>query len=509
MQLHGSERSFATAVAKLAYANPFRREETGLEEAVLAIPLPQHIDVAATSVQPVSERPLITEVIRRAKALAESVLQRGGVLREADAELYGDLVRYVLYFRYREQFRGVLADAIESSRSTPLKGKTRVRCYSEFQRDVLHFLPSASVTSGPLSNPAHLFAGFYQIVRAFRLINANIIGRSPAAEKLRVAVWESIFTHNMRRYSVGLYDRMHDLTTLITGPSGTGKDLVAETIGLSRYIRFDAASEQFEDDAVVGFHPINLAAIPATLIESELFGYRKGAFTGAAQDRAGLFEECVRSHSVFLDEIGELSTSIQVKLLRVLQNREFQRVGDTQLRRFEGKVIAATNRDLGTEVREGRFRSDFYYRLCADMIRTPTLAEQICGSREELALLVGFIANRYFEPVAEQLTADVVGWITQNLGLDFSWPGNMRELEQCVRNVVVRGEYHPLKPDHASAQPNADVVALKLSATELLGWYCQRVYDETGSYLATAERLGLDRRTVKLRVEEWNARQHE
>ena len=123
--------------------------------------------------------------------------------------------------------------------------------------------------------------------------------------------------------------------------------------------------------------------------------------------------------------------------------------------------------------------------------------------------MISFIARRYFEPVAEQLTTDVVDWITQNLGLEFSWPGNMRELEQCVRNVVVRGEYHPLKPERAAAQPNSDVVALKLSATELLGWYCQRVYDETGSYLATAERLGLDRRTVKLRVEEWNARQHE
>ncbi len=509
MQLHGSERSFAAAVAKLAYANPFRREETDLEEAALAIPLPQHIDVATTPVQTVSERPRITEVIQRAEALAKSVLQRGGVLEGPDADLYGDLVRYVLYFRYREQFRGALADSIELNGSASAKVKSRIGYYREFQRDVRHFFPATVVAHGPLTDPAHLFAGFYQIVRAFRLINANIIGRSAAAEKLRVAVWESIFTHNMRRYSIGLFDRMHDLTTLITGPSGTGKDLVAETIGLSRYIRFDSTSGQFEDDTVVGFHPINLAALPATLIESELFGYRKGAFTGAAQDRAGLFEECVRSHSVFLDEIGELSPAIQVKLLRVLQNREFQRVGDTQLRRFEGKVIAATNRDLGTEVRAGRFRSDFYYRLCADMIRTPTLAEQVCGNREELVLLVGFIARRYFEPVAEQLTMDVVDWITQHLGLEFSWPGNMRELEQCVRNVVVRGEYHPLKSERPADQANADVLALKLSATEMLGWYCQRVYDETGSYLATAERLGLDRRTVKLRVDEWNARHRE
>ncbi len=509
MRFHGSERAFAAAVARLAYANPFRPEETGLEEAALAIPLPQDIDVAATPIRLIAERPLITEVIRRAEALAEAMLQRGGAMQDADSGLYVDLVRYVLYFRYRDQLRDVLTDTVKLSRSTSARGKTRVRCYTDFQRDVVHFLPSASATHGPLSDPAHLFAGFYQVVRAFRLINTNIIGRSAATGRLRVAVWESIFTHAMRRYSIGLYDHMHDLTTLITGASGTGKDLVAETIGLSRYIRFDSESAQFEEDAAVGFHPINLAALPETLIESELFGHCKGAFSGAVQDRAGLFEECVRSHSVFLDEIGELSQAIQVKLLRVLQNREFQRVGDTQLHRFEGKVIAATNRDLGTEVLTGRFRSDLYYRLCADMIRTPTLAEQVCGNCEELGILVGFIARRYFEPVAEQLTVEVVDWITQHLGLDFAWPGNMRELEQCVRNVVVRGEYHPLKPNHPAHQANAHVPALNLSATELLGWYCQRVYDETGSYLQTAERLGIDRRTVKLRIDEWSARNRE
>ncbi len=507
MHLHGSERSFAAAVAKLAYANPFRREETSLEEAALAIPLPQQIQVEATAVRPVLERPLITEVIRRAEALAESVLLRGGAMRQPDAELYGDLVRYVLYFRYREQFRGALADSIGLNRNASTRVKASIGYYLDFQRDVLHFFPAAAIAPGPLSDPAHLFAGFYQIVRAFRLINANIIGRSPAVEQLRVAVWESIFTHNMRRYSLGLYDRMHDLTTLITGPSGTGKDLVAETIGLSRYIRFDVAAGQFEDDAVVGFHPINLAAIPTTLIESELFGHRKGAFTGAIQDREGPLEKCLASHSVFLDEIGELSPDIQVKLLRVLQNREFQRVGDTQPRRFEGKVIAATNRDLGAAVRSGRFRGDFYYRLCADMIHTPALAEQVRGNRDELALLVEFIARRYFGPVAEQLAEDVMEWITHHLGLDFSWPGNMRELEQCVRNVLVRGEYHPLKHEDPQDSATSDVLTLKLSATELLGWYCQRVYDETGSYLATAERLGLDRRTVKLRIAEWNARE--
>src|SRR5262249_54292501 len=155
----------------------------------------------------------------------------------------------------------------------------------------------------------------------------------------------------------------YDITTLITGPSGTGKDLVAEAIGLSRYIPFDPKRQCFEEDFGGAFHPVNLAALPSELIESELFGHCKGSFTGAVQDRAGWLEICKGTHSVFLDEIGDLAPALQVKLLRVLQNRTFQRVGETTIRRFEGKVIAATNRDLGLEVQAGRFRRDLYYRL--------------------------------------------------------------------------------------------------------------------------------------------------
>jgi transcriptional regulator with GAF, ATPase, and Fis domain len=243
------------------------------------------------------------------------------------------------------------------------------------------------------------------------------------------------------------------------------------------------------------------------LIESELFGHAKGAFTGAGRDRSGWLEECGPSHTVFLDEVGELSPAIQVKLLRVLQSREFQRVGETRPRRFEGKVIAATNRDLGREVREGRFRRDFYYRLCADLIRTPTLAEQVRGDRDELAFLVRFIAQRFYAPVAESLVDEVMAWVGRRLPPDYPWRGNMRELEQCVRNVLVRREYHPLEEPDAKDGAEADVLALRLTAAELLGWYCERVHAQTGSYAATAARLGIDRRTVKQHIDRHTRRQ--
>src|SRR5205807_1091162 len=114
--------------------------------------------------------------------------------------------------------------------------------------------------------------------------------------------------------------------------------------------------------------------------ESELFGHARGAFTGALQDRGGRLEECSALGSVFLDEIGDVDPAIQVKLLRVLQSRSFERLGETKPRRFEGKILAATNRDLAAEIRAGRFREDFYYRLCSDIVVTPTLADQLRAS---------------------------------------------------------------------------------------------------------------------------------
>src|SRR5437879_1939822 len=186
----------------------------------------------------------------------------------------------------------------------------------------------------------------------------------------------------MRRYRRGLYDRMGDVTTLVVGPSGTGKELIARAIALSRFIPFDARTSRFTEDFAL-FHPLNLSALAPTLIESELFGHHRGAFTGALQDRIGWLEKCGPCGTVFLDEIGDVDAGIQVKLLRVLQSRTFERLGETTPRQFRGKIIAATNRDLAAEIQAGRFRAAFYYRLCADIVATPPLAEQLRDAPDE------------------------------------------------------------------------------------------------------------------------------
>jgi hypothetical protein len=186
-------------------------------------------------------------------------------------------------------------------------------------------LPGTRLPS--IHDAAHVFACLFQIRRAVWHIFDNIVGESMPIARLRAAVWQSIFTHDMRRYRRSLYNRMSDVTTLITGPSGTGKELVARAIGLSQYIAFDVQRQCFCGDMSNMFLTLNLSALSPTLIESELFGHRKGAFTGAVADRADWLEISPRNGTVFLHEIGELDAAIQVKLLCVVQSRVFQRLG--------------------------------------------------------------------------------------------------------------------------------------------------------------------------------------
>jgi len=206
---------------------------------------------------------------------------------------------------------------------------------------------------------------------------------------------------------------------------------------------------------------------------------------------------------VFLDELGDLDMAIQVKLLRVIETRTFHPVGDTASLRFQGKLIAATNRDLGAGIRQGRFREDLYYRLCSDQISTPSLRQQLADSPHMLRELVVYMARKVAGAEAEEFAAEAVKWVEQNLGPDYAWPGNYRELEQCVRNVLIRHDY---KPSIQAVQVPEDLLAHdfrsgKLTADALLCRYCALMYSQTGSYEETARRLKLDRRTVKAKVD--------
>lgn len=413
--------------------------------------------------------------------------------------LYEDMVFYLLYETTRQALEQMLAtpallDDPKWMRSTFLAFEKQFTLYLQ--------LPNIVMPSGHKAE--HVFAVFFQIRRAFENIYTCMVGQSAPMAKLRMAVWQSLFTHDERRYVRSLYTKMADFTTLITGPSGTGKELVARAIGQSRYIPFDPKNMRFSEHYTESFFPLNLSALSPTLIESELFGHKRGTFTGASTDRKGWLEVCPTLGAVFLDEIGELDGTIQVKLLRVLQTRTFQRLGESKDRHFAGKIIAATNRDLAHEMQAKTFREDLYYRLCSDIITTPCLAEQLKDDPTDLQRLVRFMLKRLLGVDYHSAEKDVLDWINTHLGENYVWPGNIRELQQCVSNVLIRGVYQPyvaLRIDDPMESLKKATKQGKTSADTLLNQYCKLVYSQVGSYEAAAAQLGLDRRTVKKRVD--------
>ncbi|MBN1688844.1 MAG: nif-specific transcriptional activator NifA [Candidatus Omnitrophica bacterium] len=217
-------------------------------------------------------------------------------------------------------------------------------------------------------------------------------------------------------------------TVMLRGASGTGKELVAHAI-------------HYNSDRAEGpFIKISCAALPETLLESELFGYEKGAFTGAATSKKGRFEMAHRG-TLFLDEIGDISLSMQVKLLRVLQEKEFERLGGTQTIRVDVRFITATNKDLEVEVKAGRFREDLYYRLNVIPIFLPTLRER----KEDIPLLVNHFLRK-----ANEVNGKSVQYISDSsmeYFLNYAWPGNVRELENAIERAVVLCPSDTLTPD--------------------------------------------------------------
>jgi DNA-binding NtrC family response regulator len=498
--LSSRERSFLTAVSQLAYCNPFLPERAKFERVALGREYQEGEPVWSLPVEdPERPRANVWRIAARLEPLSEQLRGRlldGVEAREPDMVLYEDAVIHLLYNRYYPKF-------FKTSFGKEAAKDSRIRWsfYRDFISDWRHYYPEG-VKFPSRHEPAHTFACFRQIQRAFEQTFRDIIGGSMPAAELRAAVWQSIFTHDMRRYRRTLYARMSDFATLITGPSGTGKELVARAIAQSRYVPFDDQKLLFADEAVA-FFPINISALSPTLVESELFGHRRGAFTGAIGDRKGWLETCPQLGSVFLDELGDLDPAIQVKLLRVIETRTFHPVGDTSSLRFQGKLIAATNRDLAAGIRNGRFREDLYYRLCSDQISTPSLAEQLADSPDMLRELVVYMARRVAGAEGEELASEVVAWIERSLERDYPWPGNYRELEQCVKNVLIRRDYRPARP--AAQDPidefARDLRAGRLTAEQALARYATVVYRQTGSYEETARRLQIDRRTVKSRID--------
>jgi DNA-binding NtrC family response regulator len=277
----------------------------------------------------------------------------------------------------------------------------------------------------------------------------------------------------------------HYTNVLIVGPTGTGKELVAR------------AMHQISPVSQQRLAVCNCSAMVDTLLESQLFGHVRGAFTGATDTRPGLFEYA-NGGTVFLDEVGETSLAMQAKLLRVIQNREIQRVGSPEVRQVNVRLIAATNRDLRAEVLAGRFREDLFYRLSSIQIRIPSLTERL----EDIPLLVHFFLKKYNEAYGKDFSG--LTRRTQSVLLQHNWPGNVRELENVISSACITapGDFIDLDdlPEHLQRRGPRSVEGetwRPLSLEEVRNVHIQRVLTMCqGNRLRAAQILGIGRTSL-------------
>ncbi|MGA9477129.1 MAG: sigma 54-interacting transcriptional regulator, partial [Desulfobacterales bacterium] len=310
----------------------------------------------------------------------------------------------------------------------------------------------------------------------------NIIGKSHAMRDVFTAIKAAAAS---------------DATVLIQGDSGTGKELVAGAIHYN--------SERVSGALIT----VNCSALSESLLESELFGNVKGAYTGALHDRAGRFEEA-EGGTVFLDEIGELSPYIQVKLLRVLQEREVERVGESKRRKINIRIIAATHRDLYTLVREGAFRDDLYYRLKVFPIQLPPLNQR----RDDIPLLVGHFIQKHSKKTAKQILG--VSQATLRIFMDCNWPGNVRELENAIEHAFVvcnreqiepydlpvelrQARYRQLNKEETNRSVSRPYRRVKIDKEELL----EILNESDWNKAEAARRIGISRTAVWKYMKKW------
>jgi DNA-binding NtrC family response regulator len=277
----------------------------------------------------------------------------------------------------------------------------------------------------------------------------------------------------------------HYTNVLLVGATGTGKELVARAIH-----QISPVSQQ-------KLAVCNCSALVDTLLESQLFGHLRGSFTGATDTRPGLFE-FANNGTVFLDEVGETSLPMQAKLLRVIQNREIQRVGSPEVRQINVRLIAATNRDLRAEVLAGRFREDLYYRLCSIQIRLPSLTERL----EDIPLLVQFFLKKYNDAYGKTISG--LTRRAQAVLLQHAWPGNVRELENVISSACITtgGDFIDLADLPEGLQHrgprNADGDDWRpLSLEEMRKVHIHRILDMCqGNRLRAAQVLGIGRTSL-------------
>lgn len=478
--MNSDQRSFFKQIAALAFVNPFSELREQLDCQLLNMPL-NTLDIYQRGEK---IQTLLKEQLQKLGCLETFNLANFAEKDKENVELAW------LYFQFHE-YQHVFFQFIENQKQAGDKPIELPFANSMGQR----FL-KAGFTQ--LESEKYI-ALFYQLQRGFYFINSAITGDCQSMVELRMHLWNNIFTFNPKWYLDYLCGKMEDFSTLLLGATGTGKSLAAHTIGCSGFIPFDLNKKRFKESFTRSFQFINLSQYPASLLESELFGHKKGAFTGAIDNHQGLFARCSEYGAVFIDEIGDIDMPTQVKLLNVIQDRTFSPVGSHDKIRFSGRVISATNRDIQQLRKDEKFRDDLYYRLCSDVIEVPSLQQRLQENPEELSYLIAGLVGRILDEADSKLVAEIEKKIRCSVPKNYHWPGNVRELEQCIRRICITGEYTIKELSQEKIETSRDVFSGmgEVNAQHLMQHYCRHLYAMHGSYEAVARITHLDRRTVK------------
>jgi DNA-binding NtrC family response regulator len=482
--LSESDREFLRLLAESSATNPFSDEYFNLQ---LKIAGCDALTPAEEQYQRVVAR--VSDEVQRMEAAGSINVQQYG---SQDSRLLRQAIMFDVFHRFMPSLDQLINDQLAAGeRSAPVS----------FAEEVFRLLVRRGFSA---EEARRYFAILYQIRRAFFFIDRGLVGRSESMKQLRLHLWNNVFTHDIRMYEQHLWDRMEDFSTMLLGETGAGKGAAAAAIGRSGYIPFDEKKGAFAESFTRSFTALNLSQFPESLIESELFGHRKGAFTGAIEAHEGIFARCSAYGAIFLDEIGDASIPVQIKLLHVLQERTFSPVGSHTTMRFRGRIIAATNKPLDALRASGQFRDDFFYRLCSDVIMMPSLRQRIAEEPGELEDLVSLTVQRLMGQPSSETVQMVCSLLHSSLAAGYAWPGNVRELEQAVRRILLTRQY---QGDRKAVAPDlygklqAGITEGTLDAETLMSSYCKLLYQRLGTYEAVANRVNLDRRTVKAYIQ--------
>ena len=331
-----------------------------------------------------------------------------------------------------------------------------------------------------------------KIIAHRELVNENILLRKKLEEKYQFD--EIIGKCDLMQDVFDLIARVapSDSTVLITGESGTGKELVAQAIHGNSPRCF------------MPFVPVSCGALPDSLLESELFGYEKGAFTGADHPKRGRFE-MADNGTLFLDEIGDISLKTQVDLLRVLQQREIRRLGGEEMITVDVRIVAATNRDLQKAIQEKRFREDLFYRLNVISIHMPPLRDR----KEDIPLLVKAFIKKYCIEMNKE--EPKIGPSSLKLLTDYDWPGNVRELENIIERALVIGTGKEIVPDDLPFSPKDRISRpLPKSLKMMEKMHIEGILEENNWNISRAAReLDIDRQTLYNKIEKYGIKKGE